>query len=297
MKSLKSKIEDLEKQIGNTPMVTLGNGIYGKLESKNLAGSIKDRVAFYMIKNAVESGELKENGTVVEATSGNTGIGLAYVASKLGFKTILTMPENMSKERKQMLKFYGAELVLTDINKGMIGSVEKAKEIVKTQNGFFANQFGNKSSIQAHFETTAPEIFGEFDDIKYIVCCVGSGGTAMGIKKYILQNGIDCKLIAVEPEESPLMSKGFAGSHQIQGIGANFIPELVDVCCFDEIRTVKSEDAINATKQLYQEYGLKCGISSGAAYYVSKKLNQEIEGKIVAILPDGGDRYSDSLYI
>ncbi len=297
MENLIDKVNKIQQKIGKTPLIALGNNLYGKLESKNLAGSIKDRLAFYIIKDAAEKGLLNDGGIIVEATSGNTGIGLAYIAKLLGLKAVLTMPESMSQERRDMLKSYGAELRLTTASEGMNGSVKLAKEIVgNTKNAYFANQFGNTAGITAHFETTAPEIFLAKPNVKYIVAGVGSGGTIMGIKKYIDENGKNCNVVAVEPSSSPLMSEGRAGSHKIQGIGANFIPEIVDVKKIDKIMTVSNECAFEHTRLLYKTCGEKCGISSGAAYAVGLELSKQNDGEVVVILPDGGDRYSPSLY-
>lgn len=292
----KIKLEELAKKIGGTPILDMGDSIYGKIESKNPAGSIKDRVAFYIVKRALEKGDLQENGIVVEATSGNTGIGLAYITKELGIKCIIVMPDSMSQERRDMIAQYGAELVLTPGKEGMAAAVAKAKEIVETRGAFMANQFGNYSAVESHIETTGPEIFKAIKDAKYICAGVGSGSTSMGIKEYILQNKINCKMIGIEPLSSPLMSKGIAGPHKIQGIGANFIPDLVDVNKLDEIVTVSDEDAIKTTKLIYDKFGIKCGISSGAAYYAAMNINKKNDEKVVVILPDGGDRYPDSLY-
>lgn len=281
--------------IGNTPMLSLGDGLYGKLEGKNPAGSIKDRAAFYMVMRALEKGDLKERGTIVEATSGNTGIGLSYVARELGLKAVIVMPESMSKERRDMISSYGAELVLTPASEGMAGAVRKANEIAKS-GAWLANQFGNYASVEAHFYTTAPEIFSQVPGAKYVVAGVGSGGTAMGVKKYIEQNAIDCKVVAVEPLSSPLFTQGHAGGHKIQGIGANFIPAIVDVSKFDEVIDVSDDDAIRTTGELYRNFGVKCGISSGAAYYAACSLRQRVDGDIVVVLPDNGERYPQSLY-
>lgn len=292
----KDKIELLSKKIGNTSLIDMGNGIYGKVESENPAGSIKDRVAFYIVKRAFEKGEIDEHGIVVEATSGNTGIGLAYICKELGVKCIIVMPDSMSQERRDMIARYGAELVLTPGSEGMAAAVNKAKEIVDTKGAYMANQFGNYSAVESHIETTGPEIFNAMNNIRYVVAGVGSGSTSMGIKEYIQKKNIDCKMIGIEPLSSPLMSKGIAGPHKIQGIGANFIPDLVDVKKLDEIVTVSDEDAINTTKLIYNKFGIKCGISSGAAYYAALNINKKNDEKIVVILPDGGDRYPDSLY-
>lgn len=292
---MQEKLNILSKMIGNTPMLSLGDGLYGKLEGKNPAGSIKDRAAFYMVMRALEKGDLKERGTIVEATSGNTGIGLSYVARELGLKAVIVMPESMSKERRDMISLYGAELVLTPASEGMAGAVRKANEIAKS-GAWLANQFGNYASVEAHFYTTAPEIFSQVPGAKYVVAGVGSGGTAMGVKKYIEQNAIDCKVVAVEPLSSPLFTQGHAGGHKIQGIGANFIPAIVDVSKFDEVIDVSDDDAIRTTGELYRNFGVKCGISSGAAYYAACSLRQRVDGDIVVVLPDNGERYPQSLY-
>lgn len=292
---MQEKLNILSKMIGNTPMLSLGDGLYGKLEGKNPAGSIKDRAAFYMVMRALEKGDLKEGGTIVEATSGNTGIGLSYVARELGLKAVMVMPESMSKERRDMISSYGAELVLTPASEGMAGAVKKANEIAKS-GAWLANQFGNYASVEAHFYTTAPEIFSQVPGVEYVVAGVGSGGTVMGVKKYIEQNAIDCKVVAVEPLSSPLFTQGHAGGHKIQGIGANFIPAIVDVSKFDEIIDVSDDDAIRTTGELYRNFGVKCGISSGAAYFAAQTLRKQVEGDIVVVLPDNGERYPQSLY-
>lgn len=289
------KLDVLSKKIGNTPILSLGDGIYGKLEGKNPAGSIKDRAALFMIMRALENGELEEGGTVVEATSGNTGIGLAYVARELGLNAVMVMPESMSKERRKMISAYGAQLVLTPASEGMAGAVKKAKEIAEG-GAWLANQFGNYASVEAHFYTTAPEIFASVPTAKYIVAGVGSGGTVMGVKKYIEQNGIDCQVVAVEPLSSPLLTKGYTGVHKIQGIGANFVPAIVDVSKLDQTIDVADEDSIKAVGEIYRKFGKKCGISSGAAYFAACELRKRTDGDIVVVLPDNGDRYPQSLY-
>lgn len=288
-------IEEIAKTIGNTPIIPVG-GVFAKLESRNPAGSIKDRAGFYIVKDALERGDIK-NGEIVESTSGNTGIGLAYVCSNLGLKFVATMPSSMSAQRIELMKKYGGEVVLTPAESGMAGAVEKAKQL--SENGaYLANQFGNPSGITAHYQTTAPEIFREMPFVDYIVAGVGSGGTVMGIKKYIEENHLATKVVAVEPYESPLLSEGRAGVHKIQGIGANFVPSIVDKSKLDEIRTVKGDDAISAVKEIFALTGEKCGISSGGAYVVAKEIHDEYPSAIVlAIFPDGGDRYSDDLYV
>lgn len=291
---IKEKLAILKRKIGNTPLIDMGWGIYGKLEGENPAGSIKDRTAYYMVMRALESGELKDGVRIVEATSGNTGIGLAYVARELGLKAVIVMPESMSKQRRDMISAYGAELVLTPAERGMAGAVDVAKKM-QEQGAWLANQFGNVAGIEAHYYTTAPEIFTKLPDVRYVVAGVGSGGTAMGIKRYIEDNGIDCKVIAVEPASSPLLSKGISGAHKIQGIGANFVPEIVDKSKFDDIIAISDEQALKCTKEIYVKFGKKCGISSGAAYACALELGAR-QGKIVAILPDNGNRYSADLY-
>lgn len=292
---MQEKLDILAKKIGNTPIASLGERIYGKVEGNNPAGSVKDRAAFYMVLRALQNGDLKEGGTIVEATSGNTGIGLAYVARELGLNAVMVMPESMSKERRDMISAYGAQLVLTPASKGMAGAVKKAKEIAEG-GAWLANQFGNYASVEAHFYTTAPEIFKQVPTAKYVVAGVGSGGTAMGVKKYIEQNNIDCKLVAVEPLASPLLTKGYAGAHKIQGIGANFVPAIVDVSKLDIIIDVADEDAIRAAAEIWHKFGIKCGISSGAAYFAAQTLAKQVEGDIAVVLPDNGNRYPQSLY-
>lgn len=292
---MQEKLDILAKKIGNTPIVSLGERIYGKVEGNNPAGSVKDRAAFYMVLRALQNGDLKEGGTIVEATSGNTGIGLAYVARELGLNAVMVMPESMSKERRDMISAYDAQLVLTPASEGMAGAVKKAKEIAEG-GAWLANQFGNYASVEAHFYTTAPEIFKQVPAAKYVVAGVGSGGTAMGVKKYIEQNNIDCKLVAVEPLASPLLTKGYAGAHKIQGIGANFVPAIVDVSKLDIIIDVADEDAIRAAAELWHKFGVKCGISSGAAYFAAQTLAKQVDGDIAVVLPDNGNRYPQSLY-
>lgn len=292
---MQEKLDILAKKIGNTPIVSLDERIYGKVEGNNPAGSVKDRAAFYMVLRALQNGDLKESGTIVEATSGNTGIGLAYVARELGLNAVMVMPESMSKERRDMISAYGAQLVLTPASECMTGAVKKAKEIAEG-GAWLANQFGNYASVEAHFYTTAPEIFKQVPDAKYVVAGVGSGGTAMGVKKYIEQNNIDCKLVAVEPLASPLLTKGYAGAHKIQGIGANFVPAIVDVSKLDIIIDVADEDAIRAAAEIWHKFGIKCGISSGAAYFAAQTLAKQVEGDIAVVLPDNGNRYPQSLY-
>ena len=291
----KEKLSALASKIGNTPIVKVGD-VYAKLESKNPAGSVKDRAGFYIVKDGIERGLIEENGVIVEATSGNTGIGFAYTTRALSLRFVAVMPDSMSVERIALMKKYGAEVVLTPAREGMAGAVNKAKEIAEN-GGYIAGQFSNKANVTAHVETTAPEIFRDLPEVDYIVAGIGSGGTAMGLKKYILGKNLKTKVIGVEPAESPLITKGVSGAHLIQGIGANFIPDLVDVNLLDDVRTVRGEDAVRAVKEIYTLSGEKCGISSGAAYIVAKDIKAENPSKtVLAIFPDGGDRYDDSLY-
>ena len=291
----KEKLNALASKIGNTPIVKVGE-VYAKLESKNPAGSVKDRAGFYIVKDGIEKGLIEENCVIVEATSGNTGIGLAYTTKALSLHFVAVMPDNMSVERIALMKKYGADVVLTPACEGMAGAVNKAKEIAG-EGGYIAGQFSNPAGTLAHVETTAPEIFRDLPEVDYIVAGVGSGGTAMGLKKYILANNLKTKVIGVEPAESPLITKGVSGAHLIQGIGANFIPDLLDVNLLDEVRTVRGEDAVRAVKEIYALSGEKCGISSGAAYLVAKDIKVgNPSATVLAIFPDGGDRYDDSLY-
>ena len=293
--TMQEKLNALASKIGNTPIVKVGE-VYAKLESKNPAGSVKDRAGFYIVKDGIERGLIEENGVIVEATSGNTGIGLAYTTEALSLRFVAVMPDNMSVERISLMKKYGADVVLTPACDGMAGAVNKAKEIA-SEGGYIAGQFSNPAGTLAHVETTAPEIFRDLPEVDYIVAGVGSGGTAMGLKKYILVNNLKTKVIGVEPAESPLITKGVSAPHLIQGIGANFIPDLLDVTLLDEVRTVRGEDAVRAVKEIYALSGEKCGISSGAAYHVAKDIKAENpSATVLAIFPDGGDRYDNSLY-
>lgn len=292
-----NKLNALQGRIGNTPVVDLGDGVFGKVEGLNPAGSIKDRVGFYIIKSALLNGDLDEDGVIVEATSGNTGIGIAYVARELGLRAIICMPKSMSIERRRMIEDLGAELALTPASEGMAGAVAEAKRIEKSQGAYVANQFGNPCSIEAHYRTTAPELFAQLPDVKHVICGVGSGGTAMGFAKYIRERALDCEVIGVEPLESPLITKGYAGAHKIQGIGANFLPEILDVNALDRVVAVSGDEAIASVKPLYVASGYRCGISSGATFAVANKLREELDGDIAIILPDNGERYGEELYL
>ncbi len=296
------KITDL---IGGTPLLKL-NGIvgdeetkaeiYGKLEYFNPAGSVKDRIARAMIDNAEKSGALKPGAVIIEPTSGNTGIGLASVAASRGYKIILTMPETMSVERRNLLKAYGAELVLTDGAKGMKGAIEKAEELAKeTPGSFIPSQFTNPANPSAHKASTGPEIWEDTDGkVDIFVAGVGTGGTLSGVGAYLKSKNPDVKVVAVEPAGSPVLSKGTAGAHKIQGIGAGFVPETLDTEVYDEIVTVENEDAFETGRTLARKGGVLVGISSGAAVYAASRLAKRPENKgkvIVALLPDTGERY------
>ena len=291
--------------IGNTPLMEicriereekLKARVLVKLEYLNPAGSTKDRAAKYMIQDAQDKGLLKEGAVIIEPTSGNTGIGLASLAAVLGYRMILTMPDTMSQERINILKAYGAEIVLTDGKKGMQGAVEKAEELSREIPGsFIPGQFENPANARAHRETTGPEIWEDTQEkVDIFVASVGTGGTLTGTGTFLKEKNPAIRVVAVEPEESPLLSKGHAGPHGIQGIGANFIPDLLDQSIYDEISTVKTEDAIRTSKKMAKKEGILVGISSGAALCAALRLavKEENAGKtIVVILPDSGDRY------
>ena len=294
--------ENILKTIGNTPLVKInklnqGDAIvFVKVESFNPAGSVKDRPALNMIETAEHQGLINKDTVIIEPTSGNTGIGLAMVCAVKGYRMILTMPETMSEERRKLLKAYGAELVLTDGAKGMQGAVDKANDLHKEiKNSFIPQQFANPSNPEVHIHTTAEEIWRDTDGkVDIVVAGVGTGGTISGIAKGLKAKNSKIKAVAVEPETSPLLSKGVAGPHKIQGIGANFVPENFDKSVVDEIFTVSNEDALKTACRVAKEEGIFCGISSGASLYTACELAKMEENKgklIVAILPDTGERY------
>lgn len=297
--------EKLTDLIGGTPLLELKNyeekrklsaKVLAKLEYFNPAGSVKDRIAKAMIEDAEEKGKLKPGSVIIEPTSGNTGIGLASVAAARGYKIILTMPETMSVERRNLLKAYGAELVLTDGAKGMKGAIEKANEIAaETPGSFIPGQFENPANPEAHIKTTGPEIWNDTDGtVDIFVAGVGTGGTLSGVGKYLKSKNPNVKIVAVEPAGSPVLSKGTPGPHKIQGIGAGFVPETLDTDIYDEIIAVENEDAFKTGKAIAREEGVLVGISSGAAVYAATVLAEREENKgktIVALLPDTGDRY------
>lgn len=296
------KITDL---IGKTPLLELTNyeeqngvgaKIYAKLEYFNPAGSAKDRIARAMIDDAEKKGLLKENSVIIEPTSGNTGIGLAAVAASRGYRVILTMPETMSVERRNLLKAYGAEIVLTDGAKGMKGAIEKAQELAASEkDSFIPGQFVNEANPAAHKATTGPEIWEDTDGkVDIFVAGVGTGGTISGVGEYLKSKNPDIKIVAVEPAGSPVLSKGTAGPHKIQGIGAGFVPDTLNTKIYDEILAIENEDAFKTGRTLARKEGLLVGISSGAAVYAASILAKRPENKgkiIVALLPDTGERY------
>ena len=293
----------VEELVGRTPLVELkryGEGLSAKLlvklEGFNPGGSSKDRVAANMIADAEKKGILKEGGTLIEPTSGNTGIGLAAIGAAKGYKVVIVMPDSMSLERQKLIAAYGAELVLTDGALGMSGAITKANEIAeKTPNSIIAGQFDNAANPEAHFNSTGPEIWEDTDGkVDIFVAGVGTGGTLSGVGKYLKMKNSSVRAVAVEPADSPLLSKGVSGAHGIQGIGANFVPENLDKNIIDEIIAVSTENAYTAARELARKEGILVGISSGAALFAATELARrtENEGKtIVALLPDSGERY------
>ena len=301
-----NKIYDsVEQLIGSTPIVELKRlkeklgfaaNILAKVESFNPAGSVKDRVALNMINEAEKSGALKKGGTIIEPTSGNTGIGICAIAAARGYKAVIVMPDTMSKERMLLVSAYGAELILTDGALGMAGAIKKAEEIkAGTQNSIIAGQFVSPANWQAHFKTTGPEIYeATGGNLDFFVAGVGTGGTVTGTGKYLKAKNEEIKIVGVEPDASPVLSGGKAGPHKLQGIGAGFIPQVLDVEILDEIITVSAEDAFKMGREICKTEGILVGISSGAALYAAVSLAKKKENKdknIVVLLPDTGERY------
>ena len=298
-------LNNITESIGNTPLVqlksienkhSLNAHLFAKAEGFNPAGSVKDRIAYSMISEAIKDGKLKVGSTIIEPTSGNTGIGLAMVGVSLGFRVILVMPETMSVERRSLMKIYGAEIVLTEGAKGMPGAIARANEMLsEIPNAVILGQFVNPANPKAHYEHTGPEIYSALDgNVDILVAGVGTGGTITGVGKYLKEKNPNVKVIAVEPAGSPVLSKGVKGPHKIQGIGAGFVPEVLDTKIYDEIITVTDEDALNSAREVCGVEGLFVGVSSGAALWAAINVAKRVEnsGKnIVAICPDNGDRY------
>ncbi|MCQ2603454.1 MAG: cysteine synthase A [Spirochaetia bacterium] len=298
-------LKNFVEAVGNTPLIELCNiekdrKLYGKLlakvESFNPAGSAKDRAALYMIEDAEKKGLLKEGSVIIEPTSGNTGIGLAWIGGVKGYRVILTMPDTMSAERRMLLKAYGAEIILTDGAAGMKGAIERAQELAASIPGaFIPGQFDNPANSRAHFETTGPEIWKAADGkVDYLVAGVGTGGTLIGSGRYLKSQDPSVKVVAVEPADSPVISGGKAAPHKLQGIGANFIPALFDASICDRVITAEAEDAFDCARELVKKEGILAGISAGAALWAGIQLAAEKENarkNIVVIIPDTGERY------
>lgn len=300
--NIKNSFEEL---IGGTPLLRLSNikekeglcaDVFAKLEYLNPAGSAKDRAALYMIDEAEKSGRLKKGSVIIEPTSGNTGIGLACIGALRGYRVIIVMPDSMSEERKKLMKAYGAELILTDGKLGMAGAIAKASELAGSfENSFIPDQFGNKDNAKAHYETTGPEIYADTDGkVDIFVAGVGTGGTITGAGRFLKEKNEKIKIVAVEPKGSAVLSGKAAGAHGLQGIGAGFIPSVLDVSVIDEIIAVSEQEAYSSARSLAKNEGILCGISSGAALFAATVLAKDKanEGKnIVVLLPDTGDRY------
>lgn len=291
-----------EFNIGNTPLVrlegieksyNLKSQIYAKLESKNPAGSIKDRVALKMIQDYEAQGKINKDTLIIEATSGNTGIGLAYVCKQRGYKCVIVMPSSMSRERIELIQSYGATVILTDGAQGMTGSINKANELrEQNPNSIIASQFENPSNPRAHYESTGPEIINALPDINTLVCAIGTGGTITGTGKYLKEQSPKIKIVGIEPSASAVLSGGVAGAHKIQGIGAGFIPKVLDTKIYDQIITVSDDEAYKMTREVYEKEGIMVGISSGSALFGAIEIAKQNENeKIVVIFPDDGTRY------
>lgn len=299
--------DNITQAFGNTPLVRLGRvtegagaEVYAKLEFYNPAGSVKDRIGIAIIDAAEKSDALKPGGTIVEGTSGNTGIALAFVGAARGYRVILVMPETMSIERRKLLKAFGADIVLTPGAAGMSGAVEKAKEIVAdTPGSILANQFGNDANPQVHYDTTGPEIWADTDGaVDIFVAGIGTGGTITGAGRYLKEQNADVRVVAVEPKDSPILTGGQAGPHKIQGLGANFVPEVLDTDIYDEVVDVELDDSLRFARDLATKEGILVGISGGAAIAAAVDVARRPENagkKIVAVIPDSGERYFSTL--
>lgn len=293
---------DVKSAIGGTPLVKIDHGqadsaeIYAKLEARNPGGSVKDRPVKYILDELFAKGELAKGDIIVESTSGNTGIALAMLGATMGLKVIITMPETMSVERRELMSAYGAEIVLTPGKEGMKGAGEKAEAIARENNAPILGQFIRKANVKAHEETTGPEILRDLPDVDGFVAGIGTGGTVTGVGHVLKAHNDKIKIWTVEPSESPLLTSGKAGSHKIQGLGANFVPEILDQEVIDQIELVDSADAIAQARELAREYGILAGFSSGANYIVAKRLAKNLGAgkKVVVVFPDTGERYLSS---
>ena len=302
--------QNITELIGHTPIVALqsfsdeakGVNLYGKVEFFNPGGSVKDRLAYALIQDALQHKKMTLQSTIIEASSGNTGIGLAAVGAAMGINVVIVMPETMSIERRKIVQAYGATLVLSDGSKGMTGAIEKAKELLETtQDSIMLGQFTNKVNSNMHYQTTGPEIWKDMDGkIDVFVAGVGTSGTISGVARYLKEHNPEIKVIAVEPQESPVLSGGIAGPHKLQGIGAGFVPELYDSALIDEVQTITTIEAYDAARKLASQEGILTGISSGAAFSAALKIakREDLQNKnIVVLLPDTGERYlSTELY-
>ena len=281
--------KDITELIGKTPLLQLEENIYAKCEFKNPGGSVKDRIALNMIQEALQNGTITKDTPIVEPTSGNTGIALAMIGAALGLKVTIVMPESMSIERRKLMQFLGAKIILTPANKGMQGAIDKAKELVK-KGAFMLNQFANSANPAMHVKTTAKEILKDLPKVDIFVAGVGTGGTIMGVGKVLKEKGT--RVVAVEPKKSAVLSKGLPAPHKIQGIGAGFVPKIVDIALFDEIITIEDEEAMQTSRELAKTKGVMVGISSGANVAAAKKLAKRYpEATIVTILCDTAERY------
>ncbi len=285
-------IKKIYESIGNTPLVELEKHLYAKVEGKNPSGSIKDRVALEMVLQAERDGKLKPGGTIIEPTSGNTGIGLCAVAAQRGYQAIICMPNNMSRERIKLMEALGGSVVLTPKEFGMQGSIDMAKDMsLEIENSFIPSQFENKANVSAHFKTTGPEIWNDLPEVDVVVCGIGTGGTITGVAKYLKMKR-EVYVVGVEPSGSPFLTKHISGSHQIEGIGAGFQPAILDMDYIDEIVTISDDEALAGAKTIMRSYGIFAGISSGAAYMAAVRLLEKMKNKnIVAIFPDGCEKY------
>ncbi len=286
----------LQSPIRKTPLIELKDPsyvgrIFAKVERFQPTGSIKDRVGFALIEDAFERGTLFEGGCIVEATSGNTGIGLAFAAQSFGVQAVIVMPDNMSKERIDAMRAFGATVILTPAHLGMAGAIEKAEAYAKEHGGVLAGQFENPANVRAHYEGTGPEILEDLPDVDILVAGVGTGGTITGIAKFLKEKKKTVRIVAVEPGSSAVLSGKSAGSHAIQGIGAGFVPKILDLSLIDEVKAISDETAIAETLRLKNDFDLFCGISSGAAFAVAEELARKEAVKIAVILPDGGEKY------